>query len=165
LKFTGKPHRLEALSLEITHRCICRCSMCNIWKIPPDVTDLGLSEWLGLFSSPELRHLSELELTGGEPFLRNDFLRHNGDVFACPVLPVALGNIKGRALGELFRSPAADRFRKKVGGFTECSVCTEPGMERIAWPFEGFAFLGLLAGTGIKNGRRLAGHMGLDKYL
>ena len=72
LKYTGKPHRLEAISLEITHRCICRCSMCNIWKIPSNVADLELSNWLELFSSPELRHLRELDLTGGEPFLRND---------------------------------------------------------------------------------------------
>jgi MoaA/NifB/PqqE/SkfB family radical SAM enzyme len=72
LKHTGKPHRLEAISLEITHRCICQCSMCNIWKIPPQVADLDLAAWLELLSSPELRHLRELDLTGGEPFLRND---------------------------------------------------------------------------------------------
>jgi MoaA/NifB/PqqE/SkfB family radical SAM enzyme len=359
LKCTGKPHRLETISLEITHRCICRCSMCNIWKIPPQVEDLGYPDWLVLLSSPELRYIRELDLTGGEPFIRNDlgkllrsicdlqptnfpelrtiaittngiltdrilehtrdiigplhdrgidlvlacgmdavgdlhdrirgfpgawkklqstlsglyalrkdhsnlvlgikttviphnaqeldriadyaeenglftiispciitanrfgnmdrkaelsfspeeiesiirfyesprfawsghrgallgylrtgrmkkpcsagfntlFVRHNGDVFPCPVLPVALGNIKDRALGNLFRCPAADRFRKKVGAFPECSVCTEPGMERIAWPFEGFAFLGLLARMGMKDFGRLTQHMGLDKYL
>lgn len=359
LKYTGKPHRLEAISLEITHRCICRCSMCNIWKIPQHVPDLDLSDWLGLLSSPELRSIRELDLTGGEPFLRNDlgellhgicdlqptnfpglrtvaittngiltdrilertreiigplqdrgidlvlacgmdavgdlhdrirnfpgawkrlqetmsglhslrndhsnlvlgikttvvplnthelgriadyaedndlftiispriitpnrfgnidrevdlrfssedletiirfyesprfawsghreallgylktgrmkkpcsagfntlFVRYNGEVFSCPVLPVALGNIKDRTLGNLFLSAAADQFRKKVGVFPECNVCTEPGMERIAWPFEGFAFLRLLPRMGMKDFSRLARHMGLDKYL
>ena len=357
LKKTGKPHRLEALSLEITHRCICRCSMCNIWKIPLHVPDLDLSDWMRLLSSPELRCLRELDLTGGEPFLRDDlgkllrgicdlqptkfpelrtlaittngiltdrilaytqdiiaplryrgidlvlacgmdavgelhdrirnfpgawkklqatmsgltslrkkypnlilgikttivpantheldriadyaeenglftiispriitpnrfgntdrevdlkfspedletiirfyegprfawsghreallgylkngrikkpcsagfntlFVRHNGEVFPCPVLTTSLGNIKGQTVGNLFRSEAADQFRKKVGAFSECSVCTEPGMERIAWPFEGFSFLGIMAKTGM-NGR-LARHMGIDKYL
>jgi MoaA/NifB/PqqE/SkfB family radical SAM enzyme len=359
LKYTGKPCRLEAISLEITHRCICRCSMCNIWKIPPQVQELELFDWLQLLSSPELRYLRELDLTGGEPFLRNDlgellqgicdlqpinfpelrtlaittngiltdrileltreiigplrdrgidlvlacgmdaagelhdrirgfpgawkrlqetlsglkslrkahpnlvlgikttivpsnahelgriadyaeenglftiispciitsnrfgnsdrefdlrfspeeleiiihfyesprsawsghrevllgylktgrmkkpcsagfntlFVRHNGEVFPCPIIPVSLGNIRDRTLGNLFWSPAADRFRKKVGSFTECSVCTEPGLERIAWTFEGFAFLRLMGKMGLKDFNCLVQHMGIDKYL
>jgi MoaA/NifB/PqqE/SkfB family radical SAM enzyme len=93
------------------------------------------------------------------------FVRHNGEVFPCPVIPVSLGNIRDRTLGNLFRSPAADQFRKKVGSFTECSVCTEPGLERIAWPFEGFALLSVMARRGKKDFDRLVLHMGLDKYL
>ncbi|MDU0458395.1 MAG: radical SAM protein [Geobacteraceae bacterium] len=359
LKSGGKPYRLEAISLEITHRCICKCSMCNIWKIPANVPDLDLSDWLALLSSPELRHLRELDLTGGEPFLRTDlgellqlicdlqptnfpglrtlsittngiltgkvleitrriigqlqyrgidlvlacgmdavgelhdrirnfrgawenlqktleelyhlrtihpnlvlgikttvvpqnaralariseyaernnlftiispciittnrfgnadreidlkfsseeldaiirfyenpgvtwnghreallgylksgrinkpcsagyntiFVRHNGEVFCCPVLPVSLGNIKDQTLSELFRSTTADRFRKMAGNYPECSTCTEPGMERIAWPFEGFAFLRLMAGMGRIDADHLVLQMGLDKYL
>jgi MoaA/NifB/PqqE/SkfB family radical SAM enzyme len=360
-KYFGKPCRLEALSLEITHRCICRCSMCNIWKIPPHIPDLDLSVWLELLTSPELIHLRELDLTGGEPFLRNDlvallkgicdlqptcfpelrtvaittngiltarilemteevigllhergmdlvlacgmdavgdihdrirnfpgawkrleetlsglcrirqdhanlilgikttivpmntaeldsiadyaeehglftiispriitpnrfgnldreddlrfspedieamirffesprfawsghreavlrylrtgtvvkpcsagfntlFVRHNGEVFSCPVLPVSLGTIGtgNQALGNLRRSQTADRFRKMVGSFPECQSCTEPGLERIAWPLEGFTCLRLLMKMGQGDFRRLAQHMGLDKYL
>ena len=359
LRVSGKSYRLESLSLEITHRCICRCTMCNIWQIPPEVPDLDLSVWQELLRSPELYHLRELDLTGGEPFLRRDvgellqgildlqpvhfpglrtlaittngiltervlghtrqlvgqlqqrgidlvlacgmdavgdlhdrirtypgawdrlqetlsglyrirathanlilgikttiiplnacklspiaeyarannlftiispriitsnrfgnsdkeeelrfspedlramirffespqftwighrealldylrtgtirkpcsagfntlFIRHNGDVFPCPVMPVALGNITDQPLGELYRNTTATRFRKQVGSFPECSVCTEPGMERLAWPFEGFAFLGLAARTGLRDFEHLARHMGLDKYL
>jgi MoaA/NifB/PqqE/SkfB family radical SAM enzyme len=359
LRVSGKPYRLESLSLEITHRCICRCSMCNIWQIPPEVPDLDLSVWQELLCSPELHHLRELDLTGGEPFLRRDvekllqtirdvqpahfpglrtlaittngiltdrilgltrelighlqkrgidlvlvcgmdavgnlhdrirnfpgawdklqetlsglyrirethpnlilgikttiiplntrelgriaeyarannlftiispriitsnrfcnsdkeedlrfspedlremirffespqfswighreallgylrtgtirkpcsagfntlFIRYNGDIFPCPVMPATLGNIKDQPLGELYRNDAATRFRKKVGSFPECSVCTEPGMERIAWPFEGFAFLRLASRAGLRDVDRLARHMGLDKYL
>ena len=359
LKKSGQPYRLEALSLEITHRCICRCSMCNIWKIPSQVVDLQLNDWLELLSSPELRYLRELDLTGGEPFLRNDlgallqgicdlqpahfpqlhtlaittngiltdrilartrdiigplrdrgidlvlacgmdavgdlhdrirdypgawgklqetlsglcllrneysnlvlgikttviplnadkldriadyaeehdlftiispriitsnrfknsekeaelrfspaaleslirfydgprfawsshrevvlgylksgrvlkpcsagfnylFVRHNGQAFCCPVVPAALGNVRDQALGRLFRSPTADRIRKKTGEFSECSTCTEPGMERIAWPFEGFSLLGGLLKSGKKDFNRFAQHTGIDKYL
>jgi MoaA/NifB/PqqE/SkfB family radical SAM enzyme len=359
LKTSGKPYRLEALSLEITHRCICRCIMCNIWKIPSQVPDLDLPDWLHLLTSPELRSLRELDLTGGEPFMRNDlgdllqgicslqkthfpglrtlaittngiltdrilkltreiigplrdrgvdlvlacgmdaagdlhdrirnfpgawqklqetlsglftirktnsnlvlgikttvvplnaleldhvadyaeehdlftiispciitpnrfgntdretdlafsseeleaiirfyesprfawsghrkglldylktgrmtkpcsagfntlFIRYNGDVYPCPVIPAAMGNIRDRELGDLFRSSDADRFRKKVGDFPECCICTEPGLERIAWPFEGFSFLRLLPVMGMKDFSRLARHMGIDKYL
>lgn len=358
-KFGGKPHRLEALSLEVTHRCICRCAMCNIWKIPAEVADLDLEQWLTLLSSPALRNLRELDLTGGEPFLRPDlsellsrigtmkaktfpslrtlsittngiltdkvlevvdrsiaplqacgidlvlacgmdavgnlhdrirnypgawerlhktltglqeirkdhanlilgikttivplnvselyriadfaeenglftiispciitqnrfanldrvkdlrfgpcdikkiinfyespkfawsghreamlgylqsgkitkpctagyntlFVRHNGQVFPCPVLAESLGNIQEQSLDSLHKSVAARCFRKKVGEFPECHQCTEPGMERIAWPLEGFTLLRFLASTGRRDFRRLVQHMGLDKYL
>lgn len=358
-KLTGRPHRLEALSLEVTHRCICRCAMCNIWKIPAEVADLHLDEWLALLSSPALRHLKELDLTGGEPFLRADlgelirrigtmkaqafpslrtlsittngiltervlkvvdqniaalqacgidlvlacgmdavgrlhdrirdypgawerlnitlaglqeirknhanlilgikttivpqnagelyriadfaeynglftiispciitqnrfanldrvkdlrfapgdikkiiqfyesprfawsghreamlgylqsgrmtkpctagyntlFVRHNGQVFPCPVLAEALGHIQEHSLESLYAGAAARCFRKKVGRFTECNQCTEPGMERIAWPLEGLTLLRFLTRTGRRDFRRLVQHMGLDKYL
>jgi molybdenum cofactor biosynthesis enzyme MoaA len=72
LKYSGHPHPLEAISLEVTHRCICRCQMCNIWQIPKSRPDLPLSDWINLLSSPGLHRLRELDITGGEPFLRED---------------------------------------------------------------------------------------------
>jgi MoaA/NifB/PqqE/SkfB family radical SAM enzyme len=72
LKMTGKAGRPQALSLEITHRCIARCIMCNIWKIPHHIQDLPLNDWLQLLSSPLFSELRELDVTGGEPFLRKD---------------------------------------------------------------------------------------------
>lgn len=359
LRHSGKPGHLQTISLEITHHCFCRCSMCNIWKIPSQVPDLELSEWLQLLASPELLQLRELDLTGGEPFLRKDlgdllhgicelqpkyfpelqtlaittngiltdtileltekiieplkklgidlvfacgmdavgdlhdrirgfpgaweklqktllglyrlrsrypnlvlgikttvvplnvseldrladyaaknnlftitspriitpnrfgnsdresdlrfsqadidemirfyestrfawsghrkallqylrtgkitkpcsagfntlFIRHTGDVFPCPVLSTPLGNIRSQTLGELFHSTHASQFRKHINQFEECSSCTEPGMERIAGPFEGFSLLKLLAETGIKNFSHHIEHTGIDKYI
>jgi MoaA/NifB/PqqE/SkfB family radical SAM enzyme len=359
LRLTGKASRLQAISLEITHRCICRCSMCNIWRIPNEVADLDLSVWTGLLASPELRGLRELDITGGEPFLREDlpellhwicrahpghfpglrtvaittngiltdrilrtvreiigpmqelgidlvlacgmdavgdqhdrirnfrgawdklsatladlvalridhpnlvlgikttivpqnvnelqriagfarerdlftiispciitanrfgntdladsltfdaaalqtmqrfyqgpefawdghrqtmlgylatgrvkkpcsagfntvFVRHSGEVFPCPLIPVALGNIRLTTLAELLSGAKAARFRRGIGTFAECRVCTEPGLERLAWPFEGFTCLRRLIQLGAGDFARLAGHMGLDKYL
>jgi MoaA/NifB/PqqE/SkfB family radical SAM enzyme len=74
LKVTGKPGVPQALSLEITHRCIAKCIMCNIWRIPPSVKDLAVKEWLRFLSSPVFGDLRELDITGGEPFLREDLL-------------------------------------------------------------------------------------------
>jgi len=359
LKFSGRPGRLEALSLEITHRCFCRCRMCNIWQIPPSVPDLPLSVWTKLLSAPALRNLRELDITGGEPFLRQDlgellawicrakpscfpqlqtlaittngvlterilkvtaeligplrasgidlvlacgldavgelhdrirglkaawaklnntltglkqlrgsntnlilgikttvvpdnvqqlepladfarehalftiispciitanrfgnldrqedlqfsaverkalrrfytdssvnwdghrqsmlhflatgtaqkpcsagfntlFIRHNGEVFPCPLIAASLGNIKDADLGELSASAQASRFRKRIGTFAECKLCTEPGLERIAWPYEGLTCLNLLARVGFRDFERLADQMGLAKYL
>lgn len=359
LRYFGKPGHLQTISLEITHRCFCRCSMCNIWKIPAQVSDLELSDWLHLLTSPELLQLRELDLTGGEPFLRNDlddllhgicnlkptyfpelqtlaittnglltdkiieltgniieplkklgidlvlacgmdaigdlhdrirgfpgaweklqktllglyrlrssysnlvlgikttvvplnvseldrladyaeknnlftiispriitpnrfgnndrendlkfspadvaemirfyesprfawsghrkallqylrtgkitkpcsagfntlFIRHTGDVFPCPVLSTPLGNIRSQSLGALFNNAFGCQFRKKINTFAECAVCTEPGMERIAGPFEGFTLLTLLAETGLKKFNRHVEHTGIDKYI
>jgi MoaA/NifB/PqqE/SkfB family radical SAM enzyme len=69
---TGDPGLPAAVSLEITHACIARCIMCNIWKIPGSVPNLEMDEWLELLSSPLLAELRELDITGGEPFLRDD---------------------------------------------------------------------------------------------
>ena len=72
LKRTGHPGKPQAISLEITHHCIAKCIMCNIWKIPSHVKDLPLAQWVRLLSSDSLSDLRELDITGGEPFLRKD---------------------------------------------------------------------------------------------
>ena len=74
-RWTGLPDPIEALSLEITHRCIARCVMCNIWKRSRALEDIPLDGWVNLLSSPALRSLRELDITGGEPFLRDDLER------------------------------------------------------------------------------------------
>ena len=71
-RLTGKPGKPAAISFEITHECIAHCIMCNIWKIPARVPNLPIADWLLLLSSPVLDDLRELDVTGGEPFLRDD---------------------------------------------------------------------------------------------
>jgi MoaA/NifB/PqqE/SkfB family radical SAM enzyme len=93
------------------------------------------------------------------------FVRHNGEVFSCPVIAKPLGNIKQDSLKIMRESSEAACFRKKSGTFTECMTCTEPGLERIAWPFEGFSCLRSLIRMGFSDFSRLIKHMGLDKYL
>ena len=72
LKGLRIPGRIQALSLEVTHHCICRCIMCNIWKIPHQVNELSMSDWVEVLESPSLTELVELDITGGEPFLKKD---------------------------------------------------------------------------------------------
>ncbi len=69
LKLMGHPVKPTAVSLEITHECIARCIMCNIWKIPHDVPNLPVDRWLRILDSPLFSNLRELDITGGEPFL------------------------------------------------------------------------------------------------
>ncbi len=71
-KRTGNPGRPQAVSLEITHRCIARCIMCNIWRIPVSEPELSVNEWLDLLSGDLFHDIRELDITGGEPFLLDD---------------------------------------------------------------------------------------------
>lgn len=74
LRRAGRPGRPQAISLEVTHQCVCRCRMCNIWKIPGNVPDLPLRDWIALLSNKLLSDLIEVDITGGEPFLRDDLV-------------------------------------------------------------------------------------------
>lgn len=75
LKASGCPALPEALSIEVTRRCIARCVMCNIWRAPADLPELSVAQWLEVLRSPVLSELKELDITGGEPFLRDDLVQ------------------------------------------------------------------------------------------
>lgn len=64
----GKAYCIESISLELTHACICKCRMCNIWRTPPD-KDLPAEHWKNLLASKDMHSLREIDITGGEPFL------------------------------------------------------------------------------------------------
>ena len=71
-RLQGRPSLPQAVSLEVTRRCIASCIMCNIWKTPEPEHDLTCEQWLSFLNDPLFAHLSELDITGGEPFLRDD---------------------------------------------------------------------------------------------
>lgn len=56
------------LVLAVTYNCNSRCRMCNIWKSEP-LPVLPLSEYEKLHAN-----LKEINITGGEPFLRPDLV-------------------------------------------------------------------------------------------
>ncbi|MFH0825452.1 MAG: radical SAM protein [Pseudomonadota bacterium] len=74
LKALGLPGRPGALSLEVTRSCIAGCVMCNVPRIPVIGPELTAGDWLKLLESPVLSDLKELDVTGGEPFLRDDIV-------------------------------------------------------------------------------------------
>ena len=71
-RVSGSMTKPKAVSLELTHRCVARCIMCNIWRIPPDTPSLSGSAWISLLTRELFSELVELDITGGEPFLRAD---------------------------------------------------------------------------------------------
>ena len=56
-------------SIILTYRCPMRCVMCNIWKNPTDKDKELKAEEL-----KKLPHLKFINLTGGEPFVREDLV-------------------------------------------------------------------------------------------
>ena len=69
-------------SIILTYRCPMRCQMCNIWKTPTDKSEEIKAEDLR-----SLPHLKFINLTGGEPFVREDLAeiveecyRHTGRI-------------------------------------------------------------------------------------
>lgn len=91
LKATGRSARPESLSLEVTQRCIARCVMCNIWRLPATDSELDAGDWLKFLESPILSELKELDITGGEPFLRDDIVE----------LLLGIGSLKSTHLKQL----------------------------------------------------------------
>ncbi len=68
----GRPQRPKAITVTITRRCNSRCLMCNIWRLGLKQEELTLEDLTRFLSSPGFSSLVELDLTGGEPFLRKD---------------------------------------------------------------------------------------------
>lgn len=54
--------------------------MCNIWQPSRQVSDLPIENWIDLLTSPIFSDLVELDVTGGEPFLREDILKLLGSL-------------------------------------------------------------------------------------
>ena len=54
--------------IAVTYRCDSRCNMCNIWKLEPG-PELAPEEYRRL-----PRTLRDVNITGGEPFLRDDIV-------------------------------------------------------------------------------------------
>ncbi len=72
LRRAGKGAKPRAVSIEVTRRCIARCRMCNIWRTPREAPTLSAETWLALLAGDLFTGLVELDVTGGEPFLRED---------------------------------------------------------------------------------------------
>lgn len=62
-----KTKKIKDAVLAITYRCNSRCRMCNIWKNNNHSNELTPEDYMKLPSG-----LSDINITGGEPFLKND---------------------------------------------------------------------------------------------
>ena len=63
----------------VTYKCNSKCSTCSIWKRYLEKgslakKELSIGEIQNFLDSPILKKLKAVNLTGGEPFLRNDLV-------------------------------------------------------------------------------------------
>lgn len=74
------PFPIGYVFLELTRRCNLKCTMCNIWGSVRNVKkekeeELNWAAWSQIISgSKSLRMMPKINLTGGEPFLREDIV-------------------------------------------------------------------------------------------
>lgn len=59
--------KISFASIIVTYRCNARCQMCNTWKYP----SRGEEE-IGVEVYEKLPFMETVNVTGGEPFLRDD---------------------------------------------------------------------------------------------
>jgi len=64
---TVNPYKPTDICIILTYRCPMHCTMCNIWKYPTEESKEITAEEIKCL--PSVRFIN---LTGGEPFLRND---------------------------------------------------------------------------------------------
>jgi MoaA/NifB/PqqE/SkfB family radical SAM enzyme len=136
LKRTGHPGKPQALSLEVTHHCIAKCIMCNIWKIPDNVEDMPLAQWVNLLSSELFSDLRELDITGGEPFLRKDLPRLFDEILR--LKKFTLGKLKSIAVttnglltDRVLNDTETILKELKAGGMDLVVVCAMDGIGNI----------------------------------
>jgi MoaA/NifB/PqqE/SkfB family radical SAM enzyme len=61
----------------VTYRCDARCVMCNIWQSSKG-NELGLDEWSKVLDDPLFSGIESVNLSGGEPTLRQDLPQLTG---------------------------------------------------------------------------------------
>ena len=125
LRLSGKCRSPEPVSLEVTHRCIAKCIMCNIWRIPRDTPSLSAKAWLSLLSSDLFTDLVELDITGGEPFLRTDLAE----------LLIAVCELKKRHLASLKSIAVTTNgfLTRPRFGRNAVPFCMQPGPQEWIW--------------------------------
>ena len=64
---------IKNTSVMITDECNSRCSMCGVWEKKKSES-LSTKDLGKLFSDPAFREIEDLNITGGEPTLRQDLV-------------------------------------------------------------------------------------------
>ena len=64
---------IKDVTVSVTDRCNSRCSMCCIWASGPGA-ELSAEEFRSLFQHPEFEQIENINITGGEPILRDDLV-------------------------------------------------------------------------------------------
>jgi MoaA/NifB/PqqE/SkfB family radical SAM enzyme len=78
------------------------------------------------------------------------FIDFDGKVYPCEIIPKPIGNVKKQDILDIWNSPQAYYWRKRIGKLECCHTCHEPGAIRYSAFTEGFSYFKFL----LKLGRR-----------
>lgn len=68
------PLKVKNLLLILTYRCNSKCRHCDIWRSSKNSKDeLSFDIVKKIIKDPLIKNITHIELSGGEPFMRNDF--------------------------------------------------------------------------------------------
>ncbi len=96
--------------IAVTYRCDSRCNMCNIWKLPP-TREMKPEDYRMLPGS-----LRDVNITGGEPFLRDDIVdlvRIIYDHCGHPRIVISTNGFQRRRI--MHAAPELMKIGRKVG--------------------------------------------------
>jgi MoaA/NifB/PqqE/SkfB family radical SAM enzyme len=128
----GLATRPRSITITITRRCNSRCIMCNIWRLGRQQEELSLAVITRFLSHPLFSQLVELDLTGGEPLLRQDlpelvrYIANLKDSTLLSLRTVALAS--NGLLPEVAARGVGDILEAIQGKFDLALVCSLDGL-------------------------------------
>ena len=93
------------------------------------------------------------------------FIDYNGKVYPCEMLPVTMGDVKNQDIMDIWNSPQASSWRKKIGKTECCRNCHEPGAVRYSAVTEGATYMKFLTQLGKRDFKESLVEEGYSKYL
>lgn len=93
------------------------------------------------------------------------FIDFDGSVYPCELLSESIGNVREKAIEDIWKGEAAKEWRDKIDRIDMCRACIEPGAVRYSACAEGLSYLGFLRDLGRKRYLNSLSGEGYIKYL
>jgi MoaA/NifB/PqqE/SkfB family radical SAM enzyme len=93
------------------------------------------------------------------------FIDFDGKVYPCELISEPIGNVKKQDILDIWNSPQAHYWRKRIGKLECCQTCHEPGAIRYSAFTEGFSYLRFLLRLGKRRYKTSLHGEGFLKYI
>jgi MoaA/NifB/PqqE/SkfB family radical SAM enzyme len=93
------------------------------------------------------------------------FIDFDGKVYPCEIVSEPIGDVRERDLEEIWNSPSAHNWRKRIGKLECCNTCNEPGAIRYSAYAEGSSYLKFLVELGRDRFNETFYREGFSKYF
>jgi MoaA/NifB/PqqE/SkfB family radical SAM enzyme len=93
------------------------------------------------------------------------FIDFDGMVYPCELLSESIGNVREKAIEDIWKSEVAKEWRDKIDRIEMCRACIEPGAVRYSACAEGLSYLGFLRDLGRKRYLDSLSAEGFIKYM